>query len=130
MMKKYARIVTAVMALGSGSLCSSAYAQQPATLAGKYSGTYTVSGKMGDRPWGLELNITSAEGENVKGTLLRHGAQCKGDFEMEGTLKENQLVLRSNKGGPSGDCTSNFRLTVEGNKLVGTMGNFPAQLSK
>jgi hypothetical protein len=89
-----------------------------------------VSGKTGDRPWGLELNITSVESANVKGTLLRHGAQCKGDFELEGTLKENQLVLRSNKGGPSGDCTSNFRLTVEGNKLVGTMGNFPAQLSK
>jgi hypothetical protein len=129
-MKKFSRIATTAIVLGCGWLCASTYAQQPAALAGKYSGNYMVSGKTGDRPWGLELNITNVEGEKVKGTLLRHGAQCKGDFELEGTLKENQLVLRSNKSGASEDCVSNFRLTVEGNKLVGTMGKYPTQLSK
>jgi uncharacterized protein YceK len=123
-------VVAAVMVLGCGSVCTFTYAQDPATLGGKYSGNYTVTGSRGDRQWGLELTIGSIEGENVKGTLVRYGAQCKGNFDLEGTLKENQLVLRSNKSGPAGDCTSNFRLTVEGNKLAGTMGTFPAQLSK
>lgn len=129
-MKSTKLAVIAVMVLAGGGICTSVYAQEQVALTGKYSGTYTTKGSKGESQWGLELNITSVENAKVKGTLLRYGAQCKGDFQLEGTIKENQLVLRSNKGGPAGDCTSNFRLVVEGNKLVGTMGSSPAQLSK
>lgn len=100
------------------------------TLTGKYSGTYTVLGRSGDRQFGLELTIISVENEAVKGTLLRHGALCTGEFQLEGTLKGNQLVLRSNKAGSAGDCTSNFRLEVSEGKLSGTMGSFRTELSK
>jgi hypothetical protein len=127
-MKSKKALAISVMVLACGGVCTWVIAQE--TLAGKYSGTYTTTGKGAERKWGLELNITSVENEKVKATLLRHGAECKGDFELEGTIKENQLVLRSNKGGRAGDCTSNLQLTVDGNKLAGKISNYAAQLSK
>ena len=127
-MKSKKNLVISVMVFVCGGVCTPGIAQE--TLAGKYSGNYTTTGKGIERQWGLELNITSVENGKVKATLVRNGQECKGDFELEGTIKENQLVLRSNKGGRSGDCTSNLQLTVEGNKLLGKISNYSAQLSK
>jgi hypothetical protein len=46
-------------------------------------------------------------------------------------IKGDELELRATrKGGPAGDCGMVLRLTVEGNKLVGTMNKLKAQLSK
>ena len=46
-------------------------------------------------------------------------------------MKGNELQLKATeKGGPAGDCNVNLKLTVEGNKLVGTMGQFKTTLSK
>ncbi len=98
------------------------------SLIGKYSGTYTAT--TAGRQWGLDLNIISVDNGTVKGTALRYGRECRGDFQLEGTYKENQLVLRSNAGGAAGDCRVDLRLVSEGNNLKGTMGSFPIQLSK
>lgn len=127
-MKSTKALAMSVMAFACGGVCTSGIAQE--TLAGKYSGNYTTTGKGIERQWSLELNITSVENEKVKAALVRNGQECKGDFELEGTIKGNQLVLRSNKGGRAGDCTSNLQLTVDGNKLVGKISTYAAQLSK
>jgi hypothetical protein len=105
------------------------------TLVGKYSGHYVFKGSTGDRNQGLTLEITSAEGDAVKGKAVRMGSGmfvgCNGEYPVEGKLKGNALILRSvTKSGPAGDCSMTLRLTVEGNKLVGTLGQMKAELSK
>jgi hypothetical protein len=104
-------------------------------LEGKYSGHYVFLGSRGEINHGLTLEIASTEGGAVKGTATRMatGARtpCNGKYAVEGTLKDNQLNLRSlEKGGAASDCNVNLRLTVEGNKLVGTLGSLKTELTR
>jgi len=120
-----------VIAAVSAFLFSSpALAQQ--TLLGKYTGTFVLPGGSAR---GLTLEILSVEGDIVKGkafrALIRERDGCHGEYLVEGTLKSDILDLRAiEKGGPAGDCPMRLRLTVEGNKLVGTMGKLEARLSR
>jgi hypothetical protein len=104
------------------------------TLLGKYTGTYVQAISRGDVNQSLTLEITSVDGDTVKGkavrTAQRQGA-CNGEYPVEGTVKGNDLNLKSlAKGGPAGDCNMALKLTVEGNKLVGMMNSFKTELSK
>ena len=107
---------------------SSVYAQE--LSVGKYSGRYVVTDGRGEHQVRIELSITSIESGTVKGTAKREGRYCRGDYLIEGGYKENQIVLMSNKGGPAGDCTTNFSLVSKGNKLTGTLEQYPVELSK
>jgi hypothetical protein len=49
---------------------------------------------------------------------------------VAGIFKDNRLELKSGKGSGAEDCTANFRLVAEGNKLKGTMGITPVELTK
>jgi len=109
-------------------VCPPLHAQD--SLIGKYSGTYTRITSTGEQRYGLELTIASLEDGKVKGTAVRNGRDCRGDFPVEGTYKGNNLVLKSGKGSGTEDCTANLRLVAEGNKLKGTMGKAPVELSK
>ena len=109
------------------------FAQQ--ALLGKYTGTYIAKISSGERAMGLTLEITAVDGDIVKGKAFRTAfvprPPCNGNYPMEGKLKGDSLVLRATeKGGPLGDCTMTLRLTVEGDKLVGTMNGVKARLSK
>ncbi len=79
----------------------------------------------------MTLVISSVEGERVKGVATMGGQSCAGDYPFEGYLKGNELGIRSNvKGGRAGDCTFAMRGTLEGNRITGTYGPYPVQLSK
>ncbi len=113
-------------------LYGSVFAQE--ALVGKYSGSWVYPSNRGDVSGTLALEVTSVDGETVKGKATR-AAQiyggCDGEYPVAGTLKGNELTLRSTtKGGRARDCNLTARFTVEGNKLVGTLGQFKATLSK
>jgi len=109
-----------------------ALAQEPA-LSGKYSGGYTSNR---DTQVRIVLDIKSIENGAVKGTITRYssanrGAQCSGEYPLEGTLKDNQLRVRTAEGsGSTSDCVLRLNATVEGGKLVGKMGSNEIVLTK
>ena len=112
-------------------IASAAFAQQ--TLLGTYSGSYSATTFSGSNPIEvrLTLDITSLEDGIVKGKGMNYSRPCYGEYPLEGILKGNELKLdATRKGGPAGDCGMSLRLTVDGNKLVGTMGKWNARLSK
>jgi len=103
------------------------------TLLGKYSGSFSGITGSGGNPYqgGLTLELASLEDGIVRGKAVRGGGPCRGEYPVEGMIKGDELELRATrKGGPAGDCGMVLRLTVEGNKLVGTMNKLKAQLSK
>ena len=107
-------------------------------VLGNYSGNYMGTSGRGDRLQGITLEITSIEGENVKGKAVRMEvplpgwpAMCNGNYNLQGTLKGNALALHSTgKSGAAGDCSMALQLTVSGRKLVGTVDGYKAELSK
>jgi hypothetical protein len=121
--------VTTGLILLLGSTCL--HAQQ--ALVGTYNGTFTakIRSSSAEIQVGLKLEITSAENGALKGTLINYGtAGCGGQYKLEGTYQDDKLQLTSDKGGRAGDCTLQFQLTAEGNKLVGKMGPNDVTLSK
>lgn len=121
--------------LGAGLilfLSSIGFAQQ--TLLGAYSGTFAAPSFSGGTlvHVGLTLELTSLEDGTVKGKAVRMGtSSCAGEYPVQGTVKGNELELRSTaRSGRASDCRTGFKLTVEGNKLTGTMNGMIAQLSK
>jgi hypothetical protein len=120
LMKRLKIITAAAVVFVAGH--ASTYAQD--TLMGKYSGNYEVqSPTRGVETRGMDLVIENIENGNVQGTVTRHlrGGGCRGATPVEGTLKDNQLVLKG-KGGVTADCAINLRLVSQGNKLTGTSG--------
>jgi hypothetical protein len=100
------------------------------SLVGKYNATYSSEG-INARPISVTIVISSVEGNVVKGTGIRGDKSCRGEYPLEGTLKDNQIRLRATtKGGPGGDCSFGFTGTVEGNSLAGRYGNRELQFSK
>ena len=104
-------------------------------LVGKYTGSFVQRTGSGEYTPGLTLEILTVEGDTVKGKAVRGAAGsargCAGEYPVEGKLKGDTLELKATeKGGPAGDCQLTLKLTVEGNKLVGTLLKYPAQLSK
>ena len=109
---------------------TSLLAQQ--TLVGKYTGNFIQKTVRGDESRGLTLEIASAENGKLKGTAVRvEKGTCAGKYEVEGTYKENKVDVRSvGGGGAGGDCSLSLRLVAEGNKLTGTFGQRPVELSR
>ena len=114
------------------------FAQQ--TLLGKYSGSFVQTSQRGDLSTGITLEILSVDGDSVAGKAIRAPragggrSTCHGEYPVEGKVKGDTLELRGTEKGikaiGAGDCQMTLRLTVDGNKLVGTINNSKAQLSK
>jgi hypothetical protein len=101
----------------------SAFAQDTNNLVGKWSGSHTFASAVGQINIRFELEITSVEGNTVKGTAKYYGRACAGDYVMTGKLNGNNLgMISTNSGGPTGDCKFGFRATVDGNKMTGKTG--------
>ena len=108
---------------------ASVHAQESVT--GRYTGSFTAQMQGRDVPVGLTMVISSVEDGRVKGVATMDGQSCGGDYPFEGYLKGNAIGVRSNvKGGRAGDCVFGMTGTLEGNRIVGTIGRFPLQLSK
>lgn len=85
----------------------------------------------GRRLIGLSINITGDESGTVTGIAKNYSQNCAGDYVFRGTVKGTELLLRSQtKAGRFGDCGFNFRGTLEGNKIVGKLGDLDASLYK
>lgn len=122
----------AAIAAAAGAVFLSAEVWADGPTIGKYDGSYTMPSHRGPRPRGLTIVIESVEGGLVKGVATRHEDKCRGDYPVQGKMDGNKLQLRATeKGGPAGDCGFSANMTVEGNKMVGTMGDgSPVQVSK
>jgi hypothetical protein len=124
-MKLPVAIAFAVMISGSAG----ALAQD--SIAGTYNGNYEVYNRAGKQTYGVTLVINSVEDGKVKGTATYHQGSCRGDYPVEGTLKDGVVGVRATaKGGPSGDCSFGFKGKVDGNRLVGNMGKYDVELRK
>jgi len=109
-------------------------------LLGKYSGSFSSSTPRGEVTTGITLEILSVDGDAVAGKAIRAPAArggrspCAGEFPVEGKVRGDTLELKGTEKGikamGAGDCEMALRLTVDGNKLVGTINNSKAQLSK
>jgi hypothetical protein len=107
-------IATAVCAFSQ-----SAFAQE--TLIGQWSGGYFHKGV--NMNVAMELEITSVEGDLVRGNLKEFSRTCGGDYAMVGKIEGKSLGLRAVKpGGPRGDCAFGFRATMDGSKMTGLVG--------
>ena len=126
-MRHRMRRQSVAFALLAGSL-GTAWAQGDVT--GRYTGNLVVQYQGRDSSVGLTLVIASVENGRVKGVATL-GGPCAGDYPFEGFLKGTELGVRSNtKGGRAGDCEFGMRGTLEGNRITGTYGRYPVQLSK
>ena len=113
------KVAVAVAVTGVMFVSACVYAQE--SLSGRYTGYFVANTRVGTQAVGLTLVIDSVVDGAVKGTATNYAKVCRGDFPMEGKLQGDKLELRSiAKGGPAGDCSLEWSLNVEGNKLVGT----------
>ena len=100
------------------------------SLVGTYSGSQPLKN---NKTAGVRLVIDSVDNGVVKGTASRYqkGA-CNGDYPVEGTLKDDNLVMKAiEKGGSAGDCNFKLNVKVVGDRLVGTgINDNPIELSK
>ena len=103
-------------------------------LIGHYSGSYETTNINGNAVRvGVELTITSVEGNRVTGKVVRNSRNlCQGEYPMEGQIRKGELRMKATKrGGALGDCSFRIRVTPEGSKLVGTTNaGKPLYLSK
>ena len=132
-MNRFALVSFMAIAVGHGAF---AYAQD---LLGSYSGSLTYHrGHGGEGQAGVQLFITSVDGDVVKGTATVYSGDrfpCRGDYPMEGNYEGNKLTMHeTQKGGPTSDCIFRFIVVHDGNKLQGTRGTtgsgLPIWLSK
>ena len=95
------------------------------TLAtGKYSGNYEIQSRTGPVTASVVVDIKEVSKDKVTATGTVQGTTgCDGDFPMDGKFSKGTLSLKSTqKYGRAGDCTFNFKVKPEGNKLVGKTG--------
>ena len=95
------------------------------TLApGKYAGNYEIQSRTGPVTASVVLEIKEVTKDKVTATSTVNGTGgCDGDVPMEGKYSHGMLSLKStHKYGRAGDCTFNFKVKLEGDKLVGKTG--------
>ena len=90
------------------------------SLVGKYSASYSSTGIRATLQ-SVSIDITSVENGAVKGTGYRSDSGCRGEYQLEGSVKGNNIRLRG-KGGPAGDCTFNINGTIDGNAIAAKWG--------
>jgi hypothetical protein len=116
-----------------GIFAASVTLAQEDVIVGKWSGTYNAGN---NRTMRVVLDIKNAEGGKIRGvgslySTARRGGQCHGDYPVEGTLKGDELRVRSTeKGGPAGDCTFTLSGKVEGNTLMVKRGQADFEMTK
>ena len=109
--------------------CSSlAYAQQD--IAGRYSGSYSVSGLNHPMRYTGTLTITGVENGKVAGKFNIDANVCSGDYPIQGTYQDGKLELRTGDGSMRGCGQDAIEMVLQGNRLVGKIGGFNASLDR
>ena len=106
---------------------------QDNNLVGKWIGSYLYTGSARSTAAnvGIEVEITSVEGNVVKGVAQQYARICGGEYPLTGKLDGNNLGMISAPNlGPTGDCRFGFRAVVDGNRMTGKVGNYDFQMSK
>lgn len=118
--------------LGAACCVFSLAALAQENLVGSWSGSYRFQSNVRDTSLGVELEVTSVEGNVVKGKFKNlSGGACAGEYPMAGKLNGNELGMASTEtGGAQKDCKMAFRVTVDGNKMTGKMGRWDLQMNK
>jgi hypothetical protein len=89
-------------------------------LRGRFVGNYFDSAGT----FGLTLVITSINDGAVEGRATLSGQGCGGDYPLRGTYRDKRLELKAPRnGGPAGDCPLGLKLSMQGEKLTGTLEN-------
>jgi hypothetical protein len=117
------------------ALCAISFSAlaQDNNLVGTWSGSYLYMGSVRSTPApvGVEVEITSVEGNVVKGLAKQFSRVCGGEFPLNGKLDGNNLgMISASNLGPTGDCRFGFRAVVDGNKMTGKVGTYDLQLNK
>jgi hypothetical protein len=111
--------------------CASAAAVAQDSLEGTYNGNYEVYNRAGKQSYGATLVLNKPEEDKVKGTATLHQGNCRGEYPVEGTVKDGAIGLRATaKAGLAGDCSFGFKGKVDGNRLVGNMGKYEVVFRK
>ncbi|MGZ5168903.1 MAG: protein kinase domain-containing protein [Burkholderiales bacterium] len=98
---------------------------------GNYVGSFQAPVGSVTHTVGLAITITGDDGGTLTGVAKNYSYNCAGDYFFRGTLKGNELVLRSpTRAGRLGDCGFGFRGTLDGNKIEGKLGNLDVSLYK
>ena len=126
--------LTVALGLASMLVTGSLAAQE--NLVGKYAGTFNLQTQSrGVLPIPISLQITSAANGKLQATASRGhnnkaGQGCAGEYKLTGSYEGNKIDLKSDAGGPAGDCVMHLQLVAEGNKLKGTMGKSEVEFSR
>jgi len=111
--------------------CGSATAAAQDSLAGTYKGDYEVYTSGVQRRLGMTLVISEVEDGKVKGTATFQQGPCRGDYPVQGRVRDGVIgIVSTTKGGASGDCSFGFKGKVDGNRLVGNMGKYEVEFRK
>ena len=111
MSKRLVSLLVVVVALVFG-LASSALAEEPAKVAGKWE--MTSEGRQG--PMTQTLTIEQ-KGETIKGTIQ----SPRGETPFEGTVKGNKISFTVKRTRPDGvEMVIEYTGTVEGDSMKGT----------
>ena len=111
MSKRLVSLLVVVVALVFG-LASSALAEEPANVAGKWE--MTSEGRQG--PMTQTLTIEQ-KGETIKGTIQ----SPRGETPFEGTVKGNKISFTVKRTRPDGvEMVIEYTGTVEGDSMKGT----------
>jgi hypothetical protein len=98
------------------------------SLIGKYSASYTSTG-IASTLQSVSITISSVENGVVKATGYRSDSGCRGEYQLQGKVKDNNIRLLG-KGGPAGDCVFGINGTIDGNAIVAKWGPHDLRFTK
>jgi hypothetical protein len=96
-------------------------------LMGTYRGAYEVSNNSPSSRGGVMdvhviFEITRVEGDVVGGTWILGEGACRGEYKIEGTLRDGVMALETAPGVVRGCGGSKIHLRVADGKLAGKFG--------
>src|SRR6267378_415817 len=113
--------------LGLGFMVLAASLSAQENLEGTYAGAFNLqSQSRGVIPIPMTLVIASAKDGKLEGKAIRShngkaGQGCMGEYKVAGTYEGGKIEMKSELGGPGGDCTMELHLVAQGRRLKGTM---------
>lgn len=108
-------LVAAVMLITN---TTAVHAQQG--LVGTYKGQYQEPQYPTYKTQTATLVITGVQDGKVVGKYELDRFECNGKYDIQGTILDSQLELRTGEGSMRGCGDQRLSLRVEGNKLVGS----------
>jgi hypothetical protein len=122
------RSLALAVALACVLLSTQSNAQQE--LLGKYEAIQAGYNQLGGATQYWTLEITAVENGKLTGTMNVAKFECRGDYPIEGSYRDNKLEMRTVEGRRAGCGNVPMVLVLEGNKLIGTRAGAPIEFLK